>query len=289
MPPQNSAENKGVSVLIIDDQPNLIAKQLAAQPSVYTVLKAGNQTEAIDYAWEYIPDLLLVDLNLEDENGWYVLLALIDEISSGGTVLSLPMIVLLSADPSLSKAYFDQAIAKRSEKNSTITSLDYPTVLKKYDITIADKSGFMYRELPQILRKLQNRTIEQLPDYAYVDATAIHELSAVLYTWKGHVTPAAIRDSMNEHQPLLERASIVVHDITELALGTNAMSFPAHKPLPNLEHVIVIIKSHEFDRYAELLYEPLLRANKESNIQTSLHLVTDLPEATELLKNLNAN
>ncbi len=66
-------------ILIVDDEPSvraLVEAALSIRRNHYTVVQAGNGTEALELAGRQLPDLVLLDVGLPDLDGFSICQAL---------------------------------------------------------------------------------------------------------------------------------------------------------------------------------------------------------------------
>jgi len=116
----------GASVLLVDDEDSLrrVMKDLLAREG-YAVLEARNGHEALDQVDRHAPDVVVLDLNLPDMDGYTVL----SQLRSRPATRKTPVIVLtakgdednevrvfeLGADDFLTKPFRAKALSKRLE------------------------------------------------------------------------------------------------------------------------------------------------------------------------------
>jgi CheY-like chemotaxis protein len=116
----------GASVLLVDDEDSLrrVMKDLLAREG-YAVLEARNGVEALDQVDRHAPDVVVLDLNLPDMDGYSVL----SQLRSRPATRKTPVIVLtakgdednevrvfeLGADDFLTKPFRAKALSKRLE------------------------------------------------------------------------------------------------------------------------------------------------------------------------------
>jgi CheY-like chemotaxis protein/nucleoside-triphosphatase THEP1 len=123
-PPVRSVH--GASVLLVDDEDSLrkVMKDLLAREG-YAVVEARNGVEALDQVDRHAPDVIILDLNLPDMDGYSVL----SQLRSREATRHVPVIVLtakgdednevrvfeLGADDFLAKPFRAKALSKRLE------------------------------------------------------------------------------------------------------------------------------------------------------------------------------
>jgi type II secretory ATPase GspE/PulE/Tfp pilus assembly ATPase PilB-like protein/CheY-like chemotaxis protein len=116
----------GASVLLVDDEDSLrrVMKDLLAREG-YAVIEARNGVEALDQVDRHAPDVVVLDLNLPDMDGYSVL----SQLRSRPATRKTPVIVLtakgdednevrvfeLGADDFLTKPFRAKALSKRLE------------------------------------------------------------------------------------------------------------------------------------------------------------------------------
>ena len=116
----------GASVLLVDDEDSLrkVMKDLLAREG-YAVVEARNGVEALDQVDRHAPDVVVLDLNLPDMDGYSVL----SQLRSRPATRKTPVIVLtakgdednevrvfeLGADDFLTKPFRAKALSKRLE------------------------------------------------------------------------------------------------------------------------------------------------------------------------------
>jgi type IV pilus assembly protein PilB len=116
----------GASVLLVDDEDSLrrVMKDLLAREG-YAVIEARNGVEALDQVDRHAPDVVVLDLNLPDMDGYAVL----SQLRSRPATRKTPVIVLtakgdednevrvfeLGADDFLTKPFRAKALSKRLE------------------------------------------------------------------------------------------------------------------------------------------------------------------------------
>lgn len=86
------------TILLVDDEEDelhLFARMLEAEKSRYTILQVTTGRRALSMLRSRRPDLLLLDLNMPDVNGFQVL----EEKSQDATIAGIPTIIISSRDP----------------------------------------------------------------------------------------------------------------------------------------------------------------------------------------------
>ncbi len=90
-------QNKQPLVLVLDDDPDLRAMLvLVLQRAGYEVAEAANVTEALDIAWNTIPDLVLVDIMMPGADG--LNFVSVFRATASPEVRDVPIVALSSLD-----------------------------------------------------------------------------------------------------------------------------------------------------------------------------------------------
>jgi CheY-like chemotaxis protein len=80
-------------VLVVDDEPSVRAMVLASirvRAQRYSVIEASNASEAIAQAQQHHPDLVLLDVALPDQDGFWVC----RELKTGSQTSGIPVVML---------------------------------------------------------------------------------------------------------------------------------------------------------------------------------------------------
>ena len=120
-------------VLVVDDEKDIVdlLKYNLEKEKEFVVITASNGKEALEYAVEYKPDLVLLDIMMPEMNGYQFLEAL-----SNNTSLKVPVIVITNLTQERER---QKAIQAGASLFLTKAEYDGPDLVTKVNELLANK------------------------------------------------------------------------------------------------------------------------------------------------------
>lgn len=115
-------------VLVIDDDlilQTIVVQLLRTHLPDYQILSASTAEQGLEIALHHIPDIIVLDLVLDDRNGWEVA----EKLRNNPTTAQIPIIVASGAgspfeeNPEMDKALCDRYVRKPYDVNELITAI----------------------------------------------------------------------------------------------------------------------------------------------------------------------
>jgi len=163
-------------ILIVDDDPTSLKILESMLPAgKYTVVKANNGEEALESAFDQLPDLILLDIMMPGIDGYEVT----RKIKKDKRTKDIPIIIITSLDESESKVKgmeegAEELLNKPVHSTELLARVSSMLRLKEYrdQLTIRTLSGKSFGVMPKNQEEVQIKE-DELPQILVVDDTEV--------------------------------------------------------------------------------------------------------------------
>lgn len=274
--------NKKITLLVADDSPTmrLMLEDILKQEG-YNVLTAEDGIEAAEMAFQYIPDLIISDIEMPKMDGYQVCRLLKNDPATA----DIPFIILTSKDSSGSVFWgyqtgADMYILKGFEPGALVGSIT--DLLKKYETRSTDtpKTGGKSVDAFQIMEKLN-----QYMDHRLFEMTLINEVN------QAAVNLSTLTETLGALLLILDKAIdnhalgfVIFSDEREIRLSLRLSREVPQKVLEifqyqSLEDLAVTVNRDisEYSIDVEVIGDHLVTDEKSKTSDFDPHLIYSIP------------